>query len=399
MERELLALDEKVVMESARTRDKNGFLQVKTSNLTRDHVAPYYGREIPGWEERQLDPDRIYYGWRNPDELKAALATFNGVPLLIEHKFDSAEHPNKELRVGTVGTSAKWEPPYITNALSVWDEKAISAIEDGTLRDLSCGYRYKPDFTPGETPDGLAYDFVMRDIACNHVALVHEGRAPYCYVSDEKPRGITMSEETKVDGACDDFTEFARKTIDESGVELTPEQKDALVRAFAESHAKYEESKADEAEQETEGTRDEEPAKPEGTEGAEDDDEPKDEAKAEDEDAGEAKAEDEDAGEAKPEGGAMDAAIIAKTVRKQLSAQYRAATDVKSVLGNVDPMAYDSADAIYLDAVKAMGVKNVPASAAKHVFAALQSVKTAAPSGAMDAAPKSNEDFLKKFIR
>lgn len=386
MDKELLALDEKVVMESARTRDKNGFLQVKTSNLTRDHVAPYYGREIPGWEERQLDPDRIYYGWRNPDELKAALSTFNGVPLLIEHKFDSAEQPNKELRVGTVGTSAKWEPPYITNALSVWDEKAISAIEDGTLRDLSCGYRYKPDFTPGETPDGLAYDFVMRDLACNHVALVHEGRAPYCYVSDEKPRGITMSEETKVDGACDDFTEFARKTIDESGVELTPEQKDALVRAFAESHAKFEESKADEAEQETEGTRDEEPAKPEGVEDA---DEPKDEAKAEDEDAG----------EAKPEGGAMDAAMIAKTVRGQLSAQYRAATDVKSVLGNVDPMAYDSADAIYLDAVKAMGVKNVPASAAKHVFAALQSVKTAAPSGAMDSAPKSDEDFLKQFIR
>ena len=386
MEKELLALDEKVVMESARTRDKNGFLQVKTSNLTRDHVAPYYGREIPGWEERQLDPDRIYYGWRNPDELQAALPTFNGVPLLIEHKFDSAEHPNKELRVGTVGTSAKWEPPYITNALSVWDEKAISAIEDGTLRDLSCGYRYKPDFTPGETPDGLAYDFVMRELACNHVALVHEGRAPYCYVSDEKPRGITMSEETKVDGACDDFTEFARKTIDESGVELTPEQKDALVRAFAESHAKFEESKADEAVQETEGTRDEEPAKPEGTEDAE---EPKDEAKAEDEDAG----------EAKPEGGAMDAAMIAKTVRGQLSAQYRAATEVKSVLGNVDPMAYDSADAIYLDAVKAMGVKNVPADAAKHVFAALQSVKTAVPSGAMDSAPKSDEDFLKQFIR
>lgn len=389
MEKELLALDEKVVMESARTRDKNGFLQVKTSNLTRDHVAPYYGREIPGWEERQLDPDRIYYGWRNPDELKAALSTFNGVPLLIEHKFDSAEHPNKELRVGTVGTSAKWEPPYITNALSVWDEKAISAIEDGTLRDLSCGYRYKPDFTPGETPDGLAYDFVMRELACNHVALVHEGRAPYCYVSDEKPRGITMSEETKVDGACDDFTEFARKTIDESGVELTPEQKDALVRAFAESHAKFEESKAEEAAQETEGTRDEEPAKPEGTEGAEDADEPKDEGKAEDEDAGEEKSED----------GAMDAAMIAKTVRGQLSAQYRAATDVKSVLGNVDPMAYDSADAIYLDAVKAMGVKNVPADAAKHVFAALQSVKTAVPSGAMDSAPKSDEDFLKQFIR
>lgn len=142
-------------MESARTRDKNGFLQVKTSNLTRDHVAPYYGREIPGWEERQLDPDRIYYGWRNPDELKAALTTFNGVPLLIEHKFDSAEHPNKELRVGTVGTSAKWEPPYITNALSVWDEKQFPRLRTAHCAISVADTDISPISRPGRLRPGL----------------------------------------------------------------------------------------------------------------------------------------------------------------------------------------------------------------------------------------------------
>ena len=136
---DLLALDAQIVAESVRKRDKNNYLQVATSRLTQEQVAPYYGREIPHWKEKGLDPERIYYGYRAPEELEKAVGTFNGIPLLIQHKFDSAEKPNTELRVGTVGTSAKWEAPYITNALSVWNEDAIQAIEDGSLRGLACG--------------------------------------------------------------------------------------------------------------------------------------------------------------------------------------------------------------------------------------------------------------------
>ena len=216
---DLLALDAQIVAESVRKRDKNNYLQVATSRLTREQVAPYYGREIPHWKEKGRDPERIYYGYRAPEELEKAVSTFNGIPLLIQHKFDSAENPNTELRVGMVGTSAKWEAPYITNALSVWNQGAIQAIEDGSLRDLSCGYRYDPDFTPGKTPDGVAYDFVMRNIACNHVALVRDGRAPDCYVEDSLPQGMTeMDDKKKVSGACDDFTEFSRKVIESANV-------------------------------------------------------------------------------------------------------------------------------------------------------------------------------------
>ena len=96
MEKVTLALDEAVGRESVRERDKNGFLNVRTSRLTRDQVAPYYGKEIPNFGDLGLDPDRIYYGWRNPDELQKALETFNGKPLLIRHQFASADRQNTE---------------------------------------------------------------------------------------------------------------------------------------------------------------------------------------------------------------------------------------------------------------------------------------------------------------
>ena len=45
---------------SVRSKDDNGFLHVAVSNLTKETVNPYYGREIPGWQERGLDPERVY---------------------------------------------------------------------------------------------------------------------------------------------------------------------------------------------------------------------------------------------------------------------------------------------------------------------------------------------------
>ncbi len=392
MEKVTLALDEAVVRESVRDRDKNGFLNVRTSRLTRDQVAPYYGKEIPNFGDLGLDPDRIYYGWRNPDELQKALETFNGKPLLIRHQFDSADRPNTELRIGTVGTSAKWEPPFVTNALSVWDKKAIEAIENGDLKDLSCGYRYRPDFTPGETPDGVAYDFVMRDIACNHVALVHEGRADDCYVEDALPEGMKMENTEKQGGACDDFTDFARKVIEGAGTNLTPEQVEALVSAFAAAHEKFQAAQ---------------PAVPEA-----DDEDPAPEAKpAEDEDPAPAKdeepapaaAEDEEAkacdeDEPAPAEGAQDAAI-AKMVKRHISAQFQAAADVKPVIGEVQPLAYDSADAIYMSALKQMGYRErVKPYEARAVFIALRSVKNASPVGAQDSAAAPKKSFLDKYL-
>lgn len=161
---------------SVRRTDENGYMHVGASHITKATVNPYYGREIPGWEESGLDSDKIYYGLRDPEELQESLPTWAGLPLHIEHHIDSADDPQKLTRVGTVGTEIKWNPPYVDAPLSVWDQKAIDGINDGSFRELSCAYRYEPDFTSGEY-EGQKYDFIMRKIRGNHVALVQEGRA------------------------------------------------------------------------------------------------------------------------------------------------------------------------------------------------------------------------------
>lgn len=168
---------------SARSTDENGFLHVASSHITKATVNPYYGREIPGWREAGLDPEAVYYGFRDPEELKKSLSTWQGLPLHIEHHVDSAEEPARLTRVGAVGR-ADWNAPYVDAPLTVWDGEAIAAIEDGSFRELSCAYRYDPDFTPGRY-EGVEYDFIMRNIRGNHVALVEEGRAgPDVVVAD-----------------------------------------------------------------------------------------------------------------------------------------------------------------------------------------------------------------------
>lgn len=173
---------------SMRHKDENGFLHVAMSNISKETVNPYYGREIPGWQERGIDPEHVFYGYRAGEELAKGAKTFDGLPLLIDHHIEDAENPQKEFRVGSLGTDARWETPYLKNSLIVTDAEAIRAIEDGRMKELSCAYRYEPDWTPG-TFEGVPYDFVMRDIKGNHVALVEEGRAGAdVVVADSMPR-------------------------------------------------------------------------------------------------------------------------------------------------------------------------------------------------------------------
>lgn len=166
-------------VDSVRTVDDNGYLHVGISNITKEQVAPYLGSEIPGFEKLGLKPDEIYNVYRPASELSkpATVESLNGIPVLLKHAEDSAEAPASN-RVGSTGTDAKWEPPYLTNSLHIQDADAIRRINDGTMREISMGYFYTPVLIHGEF-EGEPYDVVMTDISCNHVALVEEGRAGY----------------------------------------------------------------------------------------------------------------------------------------------------------------------------------------------------------------------------
>jgi hypothetical protein len=72
--------------------------------------------------------------------------------------------------------------------LYVKDASTIEMVVTYDKNQLSCGYSFVLDMTPGTTPEGENYDGVMRDIVGNHVAIVWQARGgPGLRVADKKP--------------------------------------------------------------------------------------------------------------------------------------------------------------------------------------------------------------------
>jgi hypothetical protein len=175
--RACLAMDQRRI-------DHDGRLHVDSSNLSKANVCAYLGEEIPYWNELGLSPQKIYMLLRHPDELKRAADSFNGLPILDTHVPMDADSHLPYLVVGTTGSRAKFEPPYLKNAISLWTRDAIDGVNNGAKKQLSCGYSYMPDMTPG-VYQGQRYDGVMTHLRGNHVALVDEGRCGAdCVVGD-----------------------------------------------------------------------------------------------------------------------------------------------------------------------------------------------------------------------
>jgi len=165
-----------IPLETARTFDENGYLHVSTSNITKEQVVPYVGDTIPNWQGLGLKPKAVYQIYRPAEEIEKAAETFNGLPLSLDHWNMDAENLPKDKIVGSLGTNAVFEKPYLKNSLTVTDADAIERIKSGEFRDLSAGYLCDVEMLDGIF-DGKHYDGVMRNIRGNHVALVREGRA------------------------------------------------------------------------------------------------------------------------------------------------------------------------------------------------------------------------------
>ncbi len=162
----------------------DGHLVVTGCHITKANVCPYLGAEIPNSEALGLKPDKIYYLYRDAAEITAAKDTYNRVPLLMQHVAVSADAPQQFLTVGTA-SNARFTHPYLDADLTIWTREGIDAIESGKQRELSCGYRYVCDLTPGTSPEGEKYDGRMTQIVANHIALVEAGRAgPDVMVAD-----------------------------------------------------------------------------------------------------------------------------------------------------------------------------------------------------------------------
>lgn len=183
---------------SVRSYDRDGRLHVAHANISKATVNEYKGSEIPGAEAMGLEPDRRYRLFRDPAELEKAAATFNNLPILSKHVAVSADAPRPDLVIGSTGTDAKFEAPYLTNSLVFWTRDAIDAIESEDARELSCAYHYVPVLEAGVYED-QPYDMRMTKIIGNHVCLVPEGRAGEdVMVGDAKPTDDLFQLEDKI---------------------------------------------------------------------------------------------------------------------------------------------------------------------------------------------------------
>ena len=313
---------------SVRSIDSNGFMHIKYSPFTKEQVAPYYGREIPGWEAAGLQADKTYYGYRSAEELSKpeTVESLNGIPVQFRHHPDFADAPAKETRVGAAGTDAEWKRPYLFNSMTIYDDKAKSVINNGFMRELSLAYQYKPEFKKG-TFDGKPYDFIMRNIRANHIALVEEGRAGKdVLVYDSKPKPIPKTKaevknmdekeilknataalqallalqkksEDTLDGAVDGIigklgdrvTEDEKKEIRDSIMALGEKFKGDACKDEKPEELKDEEETEETAEAETEETK--KPELVEGVESAEGENDEDDDDETEEDDETEAEAE------------------------------------------------------------------------------------------------------------
>lgn len=351
-----------------RTYDADGKLHVELTPISKANVCVYYGREIPGNEELGLIPDKAYRLLRDPEELCKAADTFNNQPLLNTHIAVSVLDPPKEAIIGSTGESAEFDGKYLKNSLVIWDVNSIIGVENKQQREISSSYRYRLDLTPGEY-EGEAYDGVMRDIVCNHVAIVPSGRAgPDVFVYDSQPTGLKLMSKIQKLMAL-----FKPHLANDANPEEMEKKVEAIIKDEDDGKKKAEDEMTEEEKKKL--AEDEEAEK----------------KKAEDEAEEEKKEKEKMASDSKL---AMDAAI--KSVEQRLVDLRKAERDVRPVVGE---LACDSAEDVYRTALKQMGCEehaSIPATALSSVFKAYART----PAMAQDSAPinQSSREKVKNYF-
>lgn len=371
---------------SVRTYDDDGMMHVALTPISKSNVCIYYGKEIPDSEALGLEPNKAYRLLRDPEELRKAVSTFNNKPLLNKHIGVTVIDPPKEAIVGSTGERAEFDGTYLKNSLVIWDIDSILGVETDKQKEISSSYRYRLDMTPGEY-EGETYDGVMRDIVCNHVAIVPSGRAgPDVFVYDSKPTGnILMTLKEKLMAVIKPYLANDEKP-DEVEKKVDEVIKDDATRAEKDNESEAERLKREEKElKEREERERKDRERDRKADDSDDDKDDKSKKSADDED---------DDKKAKDNKMAMDAAISA--VERRFMDLRQAERDVRPVVGE---LACDSAEEVYRTALKQMGCEDhatLPSGALRSVFNTLAK----APTMAQDSAPiaASSRDAVRNFF-
>lgn len=305
--------------------DQNGFRRQEANPVSMVGVFPYTGEQIDYDGALGLDPKKIYWVFRGPEELfnPEALASFNGIPIRVGHimlgkGFKAVDDEPADGCIFNARQSMDM-PEYLIAEFCIYTEKMKSVLDKGKVKQLSLGYRCQYVPCVGSYK-GKPYEFKQVNLRGNHLALVEHGRCGSSVrVCDqalitfdslpEEMLGMTQEENKGIENArklaeavkngdeqaCQDCLDFYN---------LSPEQrKEAL--AFV-KNAKKDDPKATAEDSKAKTGKDEvppPPPPPEGEKKTEGEQKPDDAAAAAAAAAGaEAKPEEQKPEEQKPEG-------------------------------------------------------------------------------------------------
>ena len=182
-------------LESTRELTDEGFIRTD-ARISRVGVADYLAAEFGDYKNFGVEsPESIISVYRpaatlfNDDTLKS----FAGKPVTNDHTTSNVNLKNiKNHQVGHIGDSVVRDGDAIRARLTITDENAINAINEGKL-GLSIGYSGSIDIENGVTDSGQKYNAILKSIRGNHVALTNNPRAGFeCRLLDQnktKKRG------------------------------------------------------------------------------------------------------------------------------------------------------------------------------------------------------------------
>lgn len=258
--------------------DQNGFRRQEANPVSMVGVFPYTGEQIDYDGALGLEPKKIYWVFRGPEELfnPEAIKSFNGLPIRVGHVmlgrgFAPVDEESADGCIFNVRQSLDM-PEYLIAEFCIYTDRMQEILNKGKIKELSLGYRcqYVPCIG---SYNGKPYEFKQVNLRGNHLALVEHGRCgssvrvcdQALVTFDSLPKEIQDMEKDENKGmekaqklaeavkngdeqACQDCLDF---------YDLTPEQrKEAL------AYVKGKKSEAPKATAEDAKTKDEVPPPP-----------------------------------------------------------------------------------------------------------------------------------------
>lgn len=196
---------------SARHIDVNGWMYIERNPISKEGVFDYLGSEIGAPE-----PDRVYKVYRPGSELQKAADSFKLIPIIDEHELlgEAGTSTDERPPAGFVGSDVSFDAPYLMADIKITSPSLLSKIKGGKV-ELSPAYFCDWEPTQGVF-DGLAYDYVQRIKAGNHLALVDVGRTGADVAVLDERTAITAIDRYAFDtGVIMDLQELVASLSDE----------------------------------------------------------------------------------------------------------------------------------------------------------------------------------------